>query len=55
VLKAPEVPSVLLELGYLSNKEDETLFRSAEWPRNEAEAVAQSIETFFGAEVTAGQ
>jgi N-acetylmuramoyl-L-alanine amidase len=55
VLKAPEVPSVLLELGYLSNKEDETLFRSADWPRNEAEAVAGSIETFFGTEVTAGQ
>ena len=33
VLKAPEVPSVLLELGYLSNKEDEELFKSEEWPR----------------------
>jgi N-acetylmuramoyl-L-alanine amidase len=55
VLKAPEVPSVLLELGYLSNKDDEALFRGESWPENEAETVADSIEAFFGGEVTAGQ
>ena len=55
VLTAPEVPSVLLELGYLSNVEDEALFRSEEWPKREAEAVARAIEEFFGRSVAAGQ
>ena len=54
VLMAPEVPSVLLELGYLSNADDEALFRSADWPKREAAAVAQAIEEFFGRNVTAG-
>ena len=31
VLKAPDVPSVLLELGYLSNKADEALLVSPKW------------------------
>jgi len=55
VLKAPEVPSVLLELGYLSNKEDEELFRGEGWPANEAEMVARAIEGFLGGAETAGQ
>ena len=55
VLKAPEVPSVLLELGYLSNKDDEELFRGEDWPADEAETVARAIEAFLGAEETAGQ
>lgn len=55
VLTAPDVPSVLLELGYLSNPDDEKLFRSPDWPRNKAEIVARAIEDFFGAAVTAGQ
>jgi N-acetylmuramoyl-L-alanine amidase len=55
VLKAPEVPSVLLELGYLSNAEDEALFASPEWPKREAQAIARAIENFFGENVAAGQ
>ena len=55
VLKAPEVPSVLLELGYLSNADDEALFRSDAWPQKEARTVAEAIETFFGGGRTAGQ
>ena len=55
VLKAPDVPSVLLELGYLSNDEDEALFRSATWPAEEAETIAAAIEAFFGGGATAGQ
>jgi N-acetylmuramoyl-L-alanine amidase len=55
VLKAPEVPSVLLELGYLSNKEDEELFRGEDWPANEAETVARAIEGFLNGAETAGQ
>jgi N-acetylmuramoyl-L-alanine amidase len=55
VLKAPDVPSVLLELGYLSNPEDEDLFHSQDWPAEEAQAVADAIEAFFGGRMTAGQ
>jgi N-acetylmuramoyl-L-alanine amidase len=54
-LKAPDVPSVLLELGYLSNEEDEKLFRSEKWPRAEAEVTARAIKAFLGASVAAGQ
>jgi N-acetylmuramoyl-L-alanine amidase len=55
VLKAPEVPSVLLELGYVSNSDDEELFRSEDWPQNEAETIARAVEEFLGGQVTAGQ
>jgi N-acetylmuramoyl-L-alanine amidase len=55
VLKAPEIPSVLLELGYLSNKDDEKLFKSETWAASEAEKVARAIEAFFGGKVTTGE
>lgn len=56
VLKAPEVASVLLELGYLSNDDDEKLFKSKDWPANEAAIVARAIEAFLGGgKETAGQ
>ena len=47
VLKAPEVPSVLLELGYLSNKEDEKLLQSKEWQTKAGNAIAKSVLEFF--------
>jgi N-acetylmuramoyl-L-alanine amidase len=55
VLTAPEVPSVLLELGYLSNPDDEAMFRSEDWPDREAEIVARAIEDFLGSNLAAGQ
>jgi len=47
VLTAPEVPSVLLELGFISSKDDKARFRSDDWPTKEAKAVAVSIEKFI--------
>jgi N-acetylmuramoyl-L-alanine amidase len=47
VLKAPEVPSVLLELGYLSNVEDERLLQSPEFKAKAAQAIANSVLDFF--------
>lgn len=47
VLKAPEVPSVLLELGYLSNVEDERLLQSPEFKAKAGQAIAQSVLDFF--------
>ena len=47
VLKAPDVPSVLIELGYVTNKDDLKLITSEAWRTRSAEAIAQSINTFF--------
>lgn len=46
VLQAPDVPSVLVELGYLSNKEDEKLLTDEEWRRNTAQLLAQSVRNY---------
>jgi N-acetylmuramoyl-L-alanine amidase len=47
VLKAPDVPSVLIELGYVSNKQDLKLMTSEGWRARTSEAVAQAVNTFF--------
>lgn len=47
VLKAPDVPSVLLELGYLSNDKDDFALTSAEWRDKASTRVAEAIGDFF--------
>jgi N-acetylmuramoyl-L-alanine amidase len=47
VLKAPDVPSVLIELGYVSNKQDLKLMTSEAWRARTSEAVAQAVNAFF--------
>lgn len=49
VLKAFDVPSVLLELGYLSSEKDLARLTSAEWRERAADRSAQAIEAFFAA------
>lgn len=49
VLRAPDIPSVLLELGYLSNSSDEEQMRDADWRAEAAEAVISAIELFVEA------
>ena len=51
VLKAPDVPSVLLELGYLSSKSDEKLLTSAAWQTKIAKAFATAMDNYFDTEV----
>jgi N-acetylmuramoyl-L-alanine amidase len=46
VLRAPDVPSVLLELGYLSSGKDIEVLKSPEWRARTSEAVAASIGRF---------
>ena len=46
VLQAPDVPSVLVEMGYLSNREDEKLLNDEEWRENTAQLLAQSVENY---------
>jgi N-acetylmuramoyl-L-alanine amidase len=47
VLKAPDVPSVLLELGFLSNPDDEKRLTSDTWRTGMADKVAASIDGYF--------
>jgi N-acetylmuramoyl-L-alanine amidase len=47
VLKADGIPSVLFELGYLSNSEDEKLLTSKEWRAQAAGIVAQAVNSFM--------
>ena len=47
VLKAPDFPSVLVELGYLSNAEDVANMTSADWRAKAAAAMVGAIERFF--------
>jgi N-acetylmuramoyl-L-alanine amidase len=47
VLKAPDVPSVLVESGYLSNDRDEQMLRRPEYRAKLAQALARAIEGFL--------
>lgn len=47
VLKAPDVPSVLVETGYLSNRDDEQLLRRPEYRVKLAAALAAAVERYF--------
>ena len=47
VLKAHDVPSVLVELGYLSNEHDEKLLITEEWRERMANAMSDAIDAFF--------
>ena len=49
VLKGPDVPSVLLELGYLSNKQDAKLLMSDDWRGHVTDAALAAIDSFFAA------
>ncbi len=53
VLKAPEIPSVLLELGYLSNEGDEKQMSSKQWQTKAANAVARAVRGFFAPRLVA--
>lgn len=48
VLKNAEIPGVLLELGYLSNEEDEKLMKDPQWQETMALHVAEAVADFFG-------
>ncbi|MET3838243.1 N-acetylmuramoyl-L-alanine amidase [Bradyrhizobium sp. OAE829] len=47
VLKAPDVPSVLVELGYVSNKGDLELLMSENWRNKTVGSMALAIDAFF--------
>ncbi|MFM8646387.1 MAG: N-acetylmuramoyl-L-alanine amidase, partial [Methylocystis sp.] len=47
VLKAHDVPSILLELGYLSSEKDLTRLTSPQWREQAAMKLAEAIKVFF--------
>ena len=47
VLKALDVPSVLIEMGFLSNSSDEKALRSKKYRKELASAIASGIESYF--------
>jgi N-acetylmuramoyl-L-alanine amidase len=47
VLKAPDVPSVLVELGYMSTKDDLVHLMSPTWRARTADSLVQAIDAFF--------
>ncbi|UXN08516.1 N-acetylmuramoyl-L-alanine amidase [Bartonella sp. HY328] len=46
VLKAPDIPSVLIELGYLSNPDDEKLITDLAWRHNMVHMISNAIEKY---------
>ena len=47
VLKAPDVPSVLVELGYLSNPSDERRLNQRRERNRVVAAIAKAIDRYF--------
>ena len=54
VLKAPDVPSVLVELGYVSNRGDLKSLTSEAWRNRTAASIAKAIDTYFATRVAGG-
>ncbi|HEV2898779.1 MAG TPA: N-acetylmuramoyl-L-alanine amidase [Pseudaminobacter sp.] len=54
VLKAPDVPSVLVELGYLSNPKDEAQLRDPDWRGKAATSISNAIAVFAAARSAGG-
>ncbi|RYF59653.1 MAG: N-acetylmuramoyl-L-alanine amidase, partial [Comamonadaceae bacterium] len=47
VLKAPDIPSVLVETAFISNPEEEAKLRSVEYQTDLAEALMRGIQRYF--------
>lgn len=48
VLRAPDIPSALIELGYMSSSKDIDLLMSEEWRSRSAEALVKALNQYFG-------
>ena len=47
VLKAADIPSVLVEMGFMSNREDETALRRPEHRAKVASAMRRAVDGWF--------
>lgn len=48
VLKQPHAPSVLVELGYISNPDDQGKMTTVAWQKKTASAIAAAVQSYFG-------
>lgn len=53
VLKAPDMPAILLELGYLSNQDDAARIKSGDGQKNIATGLRRAIEIHFAKQMVA--
>lgn len=51
VLMAPDVPSVLVELGFVSNAQDADILQSADWRSRTAASIVEAIDSFFATRI----
>jgi N-acetylmuramoyl-L-alanine amidase len=51
VLEAPDVPSAMVELGYLSNADDEKQLLSTGWREKAADSIVRAIADYFDTKV----
>jgi N-acetylmuramoyl-L-alanine amidase len=54
VLKAPDVPSVLIELGYVSSKADLKQLTSSAWQIRTCSAIVQAVDAYFSTRIAGG-
>jgi N-acetylmuramoyl-L-alanine amidase len=54
VLKGPDIPAVLIELGYLTNPKDENEMVTETWRNGVARAISSAVDTHFAAEFGPG-
>lgn len=47
VLKAPDVPSVLIEIGFLSNKEDEKRIKTDAYRKKVVSSLVEGVDAYF--------
>jgi N-acetylmuramoyl-L-alanine amidase len=55
VLQAPDIPSMLIELGFMSNSADIENLESQQWRDKVVGAIAKGVEGYFVALRTAQQ
>ena len=53
VLKAPDVPSVLIELGFVSNRADFKQMTSETWRAQATDSVAHAVDAYFATRMAA--
>jgi N-acetylmuramoyl-L-alanine amidase len=55
VLRAYDIPSVLVELGYLSSRQDFDLMMSDQWRARATDAMAAAVDRFFATRLAVGR
>jgi N-acetylmuramoyl-L-alanine amidase len=55
VLRSPDVPSVLVELGYLSSKRDLEKLQDPDWRAGVTGSMARAVEQFFATRTSIGR